>query len=289
MKTAFIIDSTAYASKDISEHPDVFELQLISRFEDGVEFVDSSDPKIQTDFYEKLKETKTLPITSQPAPGKYIELVEEIIAAGYEQLIAIHISAAFSGAYQTACLVMADYADEIDSIVIDSKGVSLVMEYMVLQAMDMLEEGLSLAEIEEKLNWVARESRVYLTVSDLEYVVAGGRIGPAKAKLGNLLRIKPLLNMDENGEVQLLDKIRTDKRINHRLAEIVEETVDEYPNGVMLGFAHAIDNERMSAAIDEVTKVVPDLDYKVATLGPVIGTHTGPGTIGLGTIPIAHY
>ena len=163
------------------------------------------------------------------------------------------------------------------------------MEYMVVQAMEMLEKGLSLTEIEEKLNWVARESVVYLTVSDLEYVVAGGRIGPAQAKLGNLLKIKPLLNMDENGEVQLLDKIRTDKRINHRLAEIVEETIEEYPNGVMLGFAHAVDEQRMSAAIAEVTSAIPDIDYQTATLGPVIGTHTGAGTIGMGTIPKADY
>lgn len=289
MKTAFIIDSTAYASEKIVQHPDVFELQLISRFDDGVEFLDSSDPRVQAEFYQKLKESKTLPVTSQPSPGKYIELMDEIVAAGYEQVICIHISAAFSGAYQTACMITADYADQIEAIVIDSKGVSLVMEYMVVQAMEMLEKGLSLTEIEEKLNWVARESVVYLTVSDLEYVVAGGRIGPAQAKLGNLLKIKPLLNMDENGEVQLLDKIRTDKRINHRLAEIAEETMEEYPNGVMLGFAHAVDDQRMSAAIAEVTSAIPDIDYQTATLGPVIGTHTGAGTIGMGTIPKADY
>lgn len=289
MKTAFIIDSTAYASEKILAHPDVYELQLVSRFDDGVEFIDSTDPSVQAEFYQKLKESKSLPVTSQPSPGKYIELVEEIIAAGYDQLICIHISAAFSGAYQTARMITADYADEIDSIVIDSKGVSLVMEYMLIQAMEMLEKDLTLPVIEEKLNWVARESVVYLTVSDLEYVVAGGRIGPAKAKLGNLLKIKPLLNMDENGEVQLLDKIRTDKRINHRFAQIAEETIHEYPHGVMLGFAHALDDQRMSAAIHEVEKALPNLDYQTATLGPVIGTHTGAGTIGMGTIPIADY
>lgn len=289
MKTAFIIDSTAYASKEILQHPDVYELKLSTRFADGEEFLDSTDLQIQRAFYEKLKEASTLPMTSQPAPGKYIELVEEIIAAGYDQLICIHISAAFSGAYQTAKMITADYADQLPAIVIDSKGVSLVMEYMVIQAMEMLEKGLTLADIEPKLNWVAQESVVYLTVSDLEYVVAGGRIGPARAKLGNLLRIKPLLNMDENGEVQLLDKIRTDKRINQRLAEIAAQTVEEYPNGVMFGFAHAVDQERMSAAIEAVQNVLPDVTYQTATLGPVIGTHTGAGTIGMGTIPIADY
>lgn len=216
-------------------------------------------------------------------------MIEEIISKNYDQLICIHISAAFSGAYQTAKMITEDYADQLNSIVIDSKGVSLVMEYMVIQALDMLDKGLLLDEIEEKLNWVARESVVYLTVSDLEYVVAGGRIGPAKAKLGNLLKIKPLLNMDENGEVQLLDKVRTDKRINRQLAFLAHEAVDKYPNGIMLGFAHALADKRMETAIKKVMTAIPNQEYQIASLGPVIGTHTGAGTIGMGTIPIADY
>lgn len=289
LKTAFIIDSTAYASEEIMNHPDVYELKLITVFDDGTEFLDSSNIELQEEFYKKLKNSKTLPVTSQPSPGKYIELIEEVIEKGYDQLICIHISAAFSGAYQTAKMITENYSDQIESIVIDSKGVSLVMEYMVVQALEMLEKDLDLETIEENLNWVARESVVYLTVSDLKYVVAGGRIGPAQAKLGNLLKIKPLLYMDENGEVQLLDKIRTDKRINRRLAEIADEAVEAYPNGVMLGFAHAVDELRMEKAISEVNKLLPEVDYQTATLGPVIGTHTGAGTIGMGTIPIADY
>ncbi|MDN6196114.1 MAG: DegV family protein [Atopostipes suicloacalis] len=289
MKTAFIIDSTAYASKKLMNDANLYELKLSTRFKEGTEFLDSTDLKTQKNFYKKLKESKDLPVTSQPAPGKYIQLVEEIIDEGYDQLICIHISAAFSGAYQTAKMVTAEYIDQIDTIVIDSKGVSLIMEYMVIQAMEMLEKKLNLDEIEEKLNWVAKESVVYLTVDDLEYVIAGGRIGPAQAKLGNLLRIKPLLQMDEKGEVQLLDKVRTDRRINKQLAFKAKEAVDKYPNGIMLGFAHALARERMDKTIKEVTALVPELSYKTAVLGPVIGTHTGAGTIGMGTIPIADY
>lgn len=289
MKTAFIIDSTAYASEKLRNNENLYELKLSTRFKEGTEFLDSTDLKTQKNFYKKLKESKDLPTTSQPAPGKYIQLVEAIIDEGYEQLICIHISAAFSGAYQTAKMVTAEYSEQIKSIVIDSKGVSLIMEYMVIQAMEMLEKGLKLDKIKEKLNWVARESVVYLTVDDLEYVVAGGRIGPAQAKLGNLLRIKPLLHIDEKGEVQLLDKVRTDRKINKQLASKAKEAADNYSNGIMLGFAHALARERMDKTIKEVTALVPELSYKTATLGPVIGTHTGAGTIGMGTIPIADY
>lgn len=289
MKTAIIIDSTAYASKEIIDHPDVYELKMTARFEDGAEFIDSSDPVTQEQFYAKLKKSETLPTTSQPAPGKHLELVEEIIGKGYEQLICIHISQPFSGVYQTAKMVTAEYADQIDSVVVDSKGTSLVIEYLVVQALEMLEKGLELQEIAEKLDWVATESTIYLTMDDLENVVKGGRLSPNKAKIGNMLKIKPLLFVDKNGEVQLLDKIRTDKRINRRLAQLAEEAVEAYPNGIMLGFAHAVDEERMAASIEEVTKAVPNNTYQTATLGPVIGTHTGAGTIGMGTIPIADY
>lgn len=289
MKTAIIIDSTAYASEEIINHPDVYELKMTARFEDGVEFSDSSDPIIQGEFYAKLKESKSLPKTSQPAPGKYIELVEEIIEKGYEQLICIHISQPFSGVYQTAKMITADYVDQITSRVVDSKGTSLVIEYLVIQALEMLEKGLELQEIAEKLEWVATESTIYLTMDDLENVVKGGRLSPNKAKIGNMLKIKPLLYVDENGEVQLLDTIRTDKRMNRRLAQLAQEAVAAYPNGIMLGFAHAIDEERMAASIEEVSKAVPNNTYQTATLGPVIGTHTGAGTIGMGTIPIADY
>lgn len=289
MKTAIIIDSTAYASKEIINHPDVYELKMTARFEDGVEFIDSSDPVIQKQFYTKLKASKTLPKTSQPSPGKYIELVEEIIEQGYEQLICIHISQPFSGVYQTAKMITNDYADQIASRVVDSRGTSLVIEYLVIQALEMIEKELELQDIYEKLEWVAKESTIYLTVADLDNVVKGGRLGSNQAKVGNLLKIKPLLFVDEKGEVQLLDKIRTDKRINRRLAQIAEEAVNDYPNGIMLGFAHAVDEERMTASIAEVTKAVPNNSYQTATLGPVIGTHTGAGTIGMGTIPIANY
>lgn len=289
MKTAIIIDSTAYPSERISEHPDVYELHMTARFEDGEEFIDCSDPKIQEQFYSKLEESAILPTTSQPAPGKYIELIEEIIEKGYEQLICVHISQPFSGVYQTAKMITEEYADKIDAIVIDSKGASLVIEYIVIQALEMLEKGLDLSVIAEKLDWVATESRIYLTVDNLETVVKGGRLSPNKARIGNALKIKPLLYVDENGEVQLLDTIRTDKRINRRLAQIAKEAVEEYPNGIMLGFAHAVDAERMNASIEEVKKSVPNNGYQTGTLGPAIGTHTGAGTIGMGTIPIADY
>lgn len=289
MKTAVIIDSTAYASQKILNHPDVYELKFITTFDDGLEVVDSSDPKELENFYTRLEESTLLPKTSQPAPGEYIKQIEEIIEKGYDQLLCIHFSAALSGAYQTAKMITATYQDEIQSAVIDSKGASLVIESLVVQALEMLEKGLALEEVKEKLVWVADNSTIYLTVSDLENLVKGGRLNAGEAKIGELLKIKPLLCIGNDGEIQLLKRIRTGKRMNRRLAQIAKEAVAEFPNGFMLGFAHAMDEAQMQATIETVTQTLPNHQYQKGRLGPVVGTHTGPYAIGMGTIPIADY
>lgn len=289
MKTAIIIDSTAYADKELLNHPDIFVLELTTLFNDGTVIEDSSELKVQEQFYEKLQATAELPKTSQPSPGVYVELVEEIIRQGYDQLLCIHLSQTFSGTYQTAKMITNEFSDQIKTHVIDSKGVSLVMTAIVQQAFDMLEKGLPFDEICEKLEWVAKKSTIYLTVSDLDNLVKGGRVNGAIAKLGSALKIRPLLFVDEEGKVCILDKIRTDKKVNRRLAQIAKEDDDKFSNGVMLGFAHAVDEKRLDDTIEIVQESVPHLDYEVGTLGPVIGTHTGTGTVGMATIPVADY
>lgn len=289
MKTAIIIDSTAYASDSLKKHPDIYELCLTTTFKDGTQFPDSAETGVQEEFYRKLEQSKELPTTSQPAPGEYIELVETIIERGYEQLLCIHLSQTFSGTYQTAKMITSEYTDQINVHVIDSKGVSLIIGALVKQALEMLEAGLSFKEVCEKTEWSAKRSTIYLTVANLDNLVKGGRVNSALGKIGNLLKVRPLLYVDEVGEVEVLEKIRTDKKVNRRLAEIAKADRKNSPNDMMLAFAHAVDEERLEKTIQEVHQAVPDLDYKVGTLGPVIGTHTGAGTVGMGTIPKASY
>lgn len=289
MKTAIIIDSTAYANKEIIDHPDIYELKFTTTFEDGFELIDSSDLEVIEKFYTKLQESSILPTTSQPSPGQYIEAMEEIIEKGYDQLICIHLSAGLSGAYQTAKMVTESYKEKIKTKVIDSKGASVVIEALINQALEMLEKELEFEEICKKLTWVANNSMIYLTVSDLDNLVKGGRLNPSAAKIGNLLKIKPLLCIGNDGKIQLFERIRTDKRINQRLAQIAEQAVAEYPNGIILGFAHSMDEKGMKAAIEAVTKALPMYKARTAILGPVIGTHTGVGAIGMGITPRASY
>src|SRR5690625_3143475 len=270
MKTAIIIDSTAYANESIRNHPDVYELVLTATFKDGTQFSDSSNPDIQKEFYEKLQTYENLPKTSQHATGEYMKLVEEIIEKGYDQLLCIHLSETFSGTLQTAKMVTNQYRDELDVCVIDSKGVSLVIGALVEQALDMIEKGLPFEEMCEKIEWAAKNGTIYLTVSDLENLVKGGRVKMTAAKLGTLLKVRPLLYVDEEGDIQLLDKIRTDKKVNRKLSEIALADAQKFSNGIQLKFAHAVDEERLQKTIKAVNNKLPDLDYEVGTLGPVI-------------------
>lgn len=289
MKTAIIIDSTAYANETIKNHPDVYELFLTATFEDGTHFLDSSEIAVQEDFFEKLKESDQLPKTSQPSPGDYVALIEEIIEKGYDQLLCIHLSQTFSGTYQTAKMLTSEFEDQINIHVIDSKGVSLVIGALVEQALDMIEKGVPFEDICQKTEWSAKHGTIYLTVSDLDNLVKGGRLNIASAKIGGLLKIRPLLYVDAEGEVKVLEKIRTDKKVNRRLTEIAVEDEEKYPNGIILKFAHALNEDRLKVAIADVHERLPHLEYEIGTLGPVIGTHTGAGTIGMGTIPKADY
>lgn len=289
MKTAIIIDSTAYASSKIINHPDVYELKFTSTFEKGEEYSDGSDPALLEEFYEKLKESEKLPTTSQPSVGIYEEMIKEIIEEGYDQLLAIHLSAGLSGAYQTAKMLTNMHQNEIKARVIDSKGASVLIEAMIFQGLEMLEEGFDIDRVAEKLIWVADNSTIYLTVSDLDNLVKGGRLPSSMAKFGKMLKIKPLLCIGSDGKIELLDQVRTDKKMNKRFIKIIQEDLKKYPEGIMLGFAHAMDKERMEKSVYQVMKSFPELKYRTGVLGPVIGTHTGVGSIGMGVIPLVDY
>ena len=289
MKTAIIIDSTAYVNEELRNHPDIYELFLTSTFEDGTQFLDSTDPEVQKDFYSKLQTSDKIPTTSQPALGEYIALIEEIIEKGYDQLLCIHLSQTFSGTYQTAKMLIDEHKDQIQAHVVDSKGVSLIIGALVEQALDMIEKEVPFEDICKKTEWSAQHGTIYLTVSDLDNLAKSGRANKAVAKIGGLLKIRPLLCVNGKGEVELLEKIRTDKKVNQRLAEIACEDFEQFNGQMMLKFAHAVDKEKLQDAIKVVHKKLPNLDYEVGTLGPVIGTHTGVGTVGMGTIPIADY
>ena len=287
MKTAFIIDSTAYLSGKTAHHPDVYRVNLTVNFSDGSLGEDAQDLAAQHIFYERLKTEVSLPTTSQPTPAVYYEVMDDIIAKGYEAVIAIHLSAGISGTYQTSHMALSEYADRIKVFCLNTKAASVVMESLLEQAMDLLDAGLMPEVVFEKLQWVADNSHIYLMVEDLDNLVKGGRLNATGALVGGLLKIRPVLFFDEEGKIVLFEKVRTNKKVYQRWIEIAKERQALFPDGIKISFAHSDALEEIQSMRELFAKELPTIDYHISGLGPVVGAHTGAGSKGCAIIPIA--
>lgn len=287
MRTAIIVDSTAYLSGKTAQHPDVYRVNLTVNYSDSSIGLDAQDLDGQKEFYRRLQSEQTLPTTSQPTPGDYYKVMDEIVAKGYDTVFSIHLSSAISGTFHTAQMITNEYADRIKVFCIDSKAASVVMESMVEQAFALLAAGLTGEEVQERLRWVAENTRIFLMVEDLNNLVKGGRLNAAGALVGSMLKIRPVLFFDGDGKIVVFEKIRTNKKVYQRWLEIARERRELFPNGIQVSFAHSDALEETEEICRTFKKHLPDITYHISGLGPVVGTHTGTGTKGCAIIPIA--
>lgn len=244
-----------------------------TEYEDFVEI--SSD-----DFYDRLNKNPDLAIsTAQTSTGLILEMYDEMAASGYNQLLVITVSKELSGTYQNA--VLAAKMTDIDVIVYDSKSVSYVQAFMAITAQEMSDKGHSIDEIIKKLDYIRDHNQVYITVDTLKYLVKNGRLSNVAGAIGSLLKLKPLLQIDKGGKVATVTKIRTTKKARKLLSDKI---ISETKGKDVITFAIYTNN------IDEVSEIKADLESKgikdilLVPLTPVVGTHAGPGTMGVGYI-----
>ena len=286
MKSAVIVDSTAYLSEEwLAQHPHVYQIDLSVTFHNGDVFCDTSNPQLLHDFYTRLKNEAQLPTTSQPQPGEYMALLDQLVAQGYETIYCIHLSSQISGTYQTACMLMEDYQDRLKTYVIDSGSSCMVMAELVQRALTWFEAGVEPDVIYQRLVWSAEHADIYLMVEDLNNLAKGGRLSSASALLGGLLQIRPLLHFDQ-GQIVLSEKIRTTKKVLKRMVDLIEEWEMRYPQGVAIGIGNIEAREEMQLLVEMIAERYPNLEVRQSQIGPVVGTHTGIGTKGIGIIPL---
>ena len=206
------------------------------------------------------------------------------MAAGYDTVYAIHLSSEISGTYQTARMLLSEYEDKLDAYAVDSGSSCMVMEILVKETLDWINQGLSAEEVGRRLEWSARHSDVYLMVGDLNNLVKGGRLSASSAILGNILQIRPLLHFEE-GKIAVTEKIRTTKKVYRRMVELVAEWQTRYPQGVHVGIGQAGAPEDLKVLDEMMKDAYPGMPLSYTNIGPVIGTHTGDGTKGLGIVP----
>jgi DegV family protein with EDD domain len=273
--TAIVLDSTADFPEAPQRFPNFRVVPLYVRFGDESfkDYVEITPER----FYERLASAPELPTTSQPTPGDFAAVYDEL-APSYERIISLQISSTLSGTFASAEAASA-VAGDGKVRVIDSRTVSAALAMIALGVQRRLEEGTTDEEVDAYVDRYRREHRLLFTVNTLEYLAKGGRIGRAAALAGSLLNVKPILTI-RDGEVVPLKKVRGNHKAFAEFRELFVATSSDSKQ-LNVAIAHAAAPERMEALRELVEHERPHAQIEIATtLGAVVGTHAGPGTVG---------
>lgn len=244
----------------------------------GVDYADTIDLN-HTEFYEKLIESDALPTTSQSTPAAFADVFEELTANG-DSVVAVVLSSRLSGTYQSACIAAADFEGKV--YVVDSLSATLGERMLILEGMKYAKHGMSAKEIAAQLDEDKKHIRILALLDTLEYLKKGGRISATVAFAGGILSIKPVITV-EDGEVKLIGKARGSKNGNNLLRSLINECggVDfSRPFGLLYsGLTDVLLRKYIADSADLWTEHINDLP--IYTIGCAIGTHVGPGAIGL--------
>ncbi|WP_456273241.1 DegV family protein [Bacillus sp. AK031] len=276
MKTAIVTDSTAYIPQELRDRYNIhmIPLSVILGGETYREEIDIS----ASGFYEEVRNEDKLPTTSQPSLGSFVELYEKL-AKDYDAVISIHLSSGISGTYQGA-IQAGDMVEGIKVYPFDSEISCMVQGFYPIYAAQLASEGTAPETIIEKLNEMKTTVHAYFMVDDLAHLQRGGRLSAAQAIIGSLLQVKPLLHFEEKVIVPF-EKIRTRKKAMKRIADLLQKEIDKgYPMQVVI--IHANREEEAVKWKEELQEKHPDTDFSISYFGPVIGTHLGEGSMGMG-------
>jgi DegV family protein with EDD domain len=274
-KIAIVTDSTANLPDEIIAQYNIHVVPLTVNW-GGQGYLDGIDITPAA-FYERLKTDKESPTTSQPSAGQFEEVFTKL-AENYESIVGVFVSEPLSGTLdsaRTAANTMPDFPIEI----IDSRSISFGLGYMVLAAARAVEGGLNQAEVAQAARSLIDSMRFTFVVETLDYLHRGGRIGGAQRLLGSVLSIKPLLHLSD-GKVEPLESVRTKRKAVNRMLEIAyQETRDK--GSVRAAVVHASSPQEAEVFRQVVLEKLNPVELMLDELTPVIGTHVGPGTIGL--------
>jgi fatty acid kinase fatty acid binding subunit len=270
--TAIVLDSTA----DFPEAPERFAnwrvvpLYVLFGDQSYRDYVELSP----AEFYAKLRTADTLPTTSQPTPGDFLKTYEEL--EGYERIYSLHISAELSGTYQSATTAAAELGDRVRTV--DSESASAGIAMLGLAVQRRLERGTTDEDIDALVRRFREQAGLIFTVDTLEFLRRGGRIGRASAWAGQLLHVKPLLTIKR--EVVPLKRVRGNQKAMQEFVSQFTSETDDTPT-LKVGIAHADAPERAEQLKKMVHGERPQAEVEiVTTLGAVVGTQAGPGTVG---------
>ena len=268
--TAIVLDSTADIPDAAQSHPSWRVVPLYVNF--GTESYRDGVDLTAEQFYARLKTTETMPTTSQPTPGDFKAVYDEL--GGYDRILSIHIAASLSGTFQSAGLA----ADERVRT-IDSETASAAITMLALAVQRLLDRGTTDEEVDALVERYKQRHGLLFTVDTLEFLARGGRIGRAKAFAGELLNVKPILSI-QHGEVVPIKRVRGNRKAFQEFVDALRTQTVDGPE-LRIGIAHADAPERMAELAKMTRDLRPQATIEIETsLGAVIGAHAGPGTVG---------
>jgi DegV family protein with EDD domain len=228
-------------------------------------------------FYDKLVHSKVLPTTAAPSMGDFLAVYEELLKET-DQIVSIHLSSKMSATYDIACQaaqILTDRGAKVE--VVDSQVISVGMTFVALAAARVALSGGKLKDVRAAAEQATPRVHLSILVDTLEYVRRGGRIGRARAFLGTVLRVKPMLSL-RDGEVYPEERVRTRRAAVERLFQIATS----YPRVREVAVGYTTTPGDAEDLRQRLADAMPHVNIHIAQVGPVIGTHTGPGALGLG-------
>lgn len=275
-KIAIITDSASDLPDEIRRELNIKMLPLKVIYKNKI-FNDRFDIQPH-EVYEKMPEE--VPTTSMPSPGEVKSLLQELSNDGFTHVIAVHMSSGLSGTYNTVKNVSKQFS-QMKIEVIDSKVLSLALAFLVKDAGVAINEGLSFDMIVKRVKELQKRVKVFFVVKTLEYLKKGGRIGYVEGTLGQILDIKPIISINDEGKYYSYGKVRGRQKSINTLLDILKEKAAG--KKINLGVAHSNAHAEAEKLLERI-KGMQDIKIKESILGevgPGIVVHTGPGLVGL--------
>lgn len=270
---ALVTDSTADLTDEIKKEYNIHVVPLKVRFKDKEYF----DHEISSEeFYQRLENETHLPVTSQPSPEDFSSMYRRLLR-DYDEIISIHISSGLSGTLNAANLAKKDLNGKIH--IVDSKTISLGIGLLVTEAARNISEGFSALQIVEGLSKVRKNIETLFTLNTLEYLQKGGRIGKVQGIVGSLLNIKPVVRVGDDGIYHTYKKARSQERALNSIVQAFKDLARGRKH-IRLAVAHGAAHQAgiyLKEALENALQLKASIFTQV---GPVIGVHTGPGTVG---------
>lgn len=274
-EVAIITDSTAYIPDDIVKQSQISVVPLVLIWGEE-EFLDGID--IEPDeFYARLQNAKIMPSTSQVTPQSFIDTYTRLNEQG-KQILAVLISDKLSGTIASA-IQAKKMLPEVTVEIVDSNTTSMALGYQAIMAARAAADGASLSECVAVAEEAKKKTGVVFAVDTLEFLHRGGRIGSGSRFLGTALKLKPILEV-ANGRVEAVERVRTRRKSLERLVDLIEERIDGR-TPVHLASLNANAADDAQECLEIAKERFNSIESISSTVSPVIGTHTGPGTVGL--------